>query len=215
MDIAILLFDGLTALDAIGPYEVLKSIPGSKILTVASEKGLKRTDGGLGICADYSFREVSKADILVVPGGLGTRVIMHDPSVQNWVRDIHDTTKWTTSVCTGALVLGAAGLLRERKATTHWTQLERLREFGAEPVSERVVFQGKVVTCAGVSAGIDMALRLVHKMGGDLAAQMVQLAMEYDPDPPFHAGSPDKAPPEVVEAVRQASRDREKAFTGN
>jgi transcriptional regulator GlxA family with amidase domain len=131
---------------------------------------------------------------------------MKDPSVIQWIRTAHETSLFTTAVCTGTLVLGAAGLLKGLKATTHWNYRERLTEFGADAVSERVVREGKIVTAAGVSAGIDMALRLVQWMAGDNAAQAIQLGIEYDPAPPFNSGSPEKAPPQIVEMVKRASR---------
>jgi transcriptional regulator GlxA family with amidase domain len=205
MRIAILIFDGLTALDAIGPYEVLSRFPASELTFVAKEAGAKRTDTGtLALTADASLEELTDPDLLLVPGGEGNRPLLEDDEVLDWVRTAHRSTAWTTSVCTGALVLGAAGILEGLRATTHWAFRERLREFGAEPVAERVVEQGKVITAAGVSAGIDMALHLAARDVGDEFAQAIQLGLEYDPRPPFDSGSPEKASPEMVEAVRQA-----------
>jgi transcriptional regulator GlxA family with amidase domain len=202
MQIAILIFDKLTALDAIGPYEVLRSVPGWEVKFVAPAKGEVRTDSGaLGLSADYSLDEVTEADIVLVPGGEGNRPLMKDETVLSWLRDIDRATKWTTSVCTGSLVLGAAGLLEGKRATCHWAFLEQLRAFGADPVGGRFVQDGKVVTAAGVSAGIDMALHLVGQEVGPEVAQAVQLGIEYDPQPPFDAGSPAKAPASIVEAV--------------
>jgi len=202
MQIAILIFDKLTALDAIGPYEVLRSVPGWEVKFVAPAKGVVRTDSGaLGLSADYSLDEVTSPDIVLVPGGEGNRPLMKDEAVLSWLRQVDQATKWTTSVCTGSLVLGAAGLLEGKRATCHWLFLDRLRELGADPVGGRFVEDGKFITAAGVSAGIDMALHLVGREAGPELAQAVQLGIEYDPQPPFDAGSPAKAPAPIVEAV--------------
>lgn len=206
MKAAILVFDGLTALDAIGPYEVLRSVPGWEVEFVAKTAGEVRTDSGfLGLSADKAIAEVSDPDIVLVPGGKGNRPLLEDEEVLSWLRRADEQTTWTTSVCTGSLVLGAAGLLDGRRATCHWLFLERLREYGADPVGGRYVEDGKVVTAAGVSAGIDMALHLVSREAGPELAQAVQLGIEYDPQPPFDAGSPDKAPASIVEAVTAVS----------
>ena len=205
MRIAILIFDRLTALDAVGPYEVLSRLPGAELSFVAKEPGPKRTDtGALALTADRSLDELPNPDLVLVPGGEGNRSLLDDDEVLGWLRGAHRGSTWTTSVCTGALVLGAAGILDGLRATTHWAFRERLREFGAKPVAERVVIEGKVITAAGVSAGIDMALHLAALEVGEEFAQAVQLGIEYDPAPPFDAGSPEKAPPEIVEAVRNA-----------
>ncbi len=210
MQVAILIFDKLTALDAIGPYEVLRSVPGWEVKFVGPEKGPVRTDSGaLGLNADYSLDEVTEADIVLVPGGEGNRPLLEDEAVLAWLRGIDEGTKWTTSVCTGSLVLGAAGLLEGRKATSHWLFLEQLRGFGADPVGGRFVEDGKVITAAGVSAGIDMALHLVGREVGPELAQAVQLGIEYDPQPPFDAGSPAKAPATVVEVVTAVGASEE------
>jgi transcriptional regulator GlxA family with amidase domain len=202
MQIAILIFDKLTALDAVGPYEVFRSVPGWEVKFVAPEKGEVRTDSGsLGLSADFSLGEVSLADIVLVPGGAGNRPLMTDETVLAWLRQIDEGSKWTTSVCTGSLVLGAAGLLEGKRSTGHWLYLEPLREFGADPVGGRIVEDGKTITAAGVSAGIDMALHLVGQEAGPEVAQAVQLGIEYDPQPPFDAGSPQKAPDQIVELV--------------
>lgn len=208
MKTAILVFDGLTALDAIGPYEVLRSVPGWEVEFVAKSAGEVRTDSGfLGLSADKAIAEVSDPDIVLVPGGKGNRPLLEDEEVLSWLRQVDEQTTWTSSVCTGSLVLGAAGLLDGRRATCHWLFLERLREYGADPVGGRYVEDGKTITAAGVSAGIDMALHLVGREVGPELAQAIQLGIEYDPQPPFDAGSPDKAPASIVEAVTAVSAD--------
>jgi putative intracellular protease/amidase len=200
MDVAILIFDKLTALDAIGPYEVLQRLPGAEVKFVAAERGPVRTEQGmLGVVADYTMDEVTSADVLLIPGGIGTRPLVEDEPTLEWVRALDATSEWTTSVCTGSLLLGAAGLLQGKKATTHWRVLELLSHFGATPVSERVVVQGKVITAAGVSSGIDMALDLAARIAGDDVARAIQLGIEYDPQPPFDSGSVAKASPKVME----------------
>lgn len=203
MRIAILAFEGITALDAIGPYEVLRSVPGWEVAFVGPTKGEVRADSGfLGLSADRSLSEETDPDVVLVPGGEGNRPLLGDEEVLGWLRSVDEGTKWTTSVCTGSLVLGAAGLLEGKRATCHWAFLEQLRAYGAEPVGGRWVEDGKVVTAAGVSAGIDMALHLVSREASPELAQAVQLGIEYDPQPPFDAGSPDKAPAEIVEMVK-------------
>ena len=203
MRIALLIFDGLTALDAIGPYEVLSRLPGAELDFVAPEAGVKRTDTGrLGLEATKAIEEVADPDVVLVPGGEGNRPLMSDDRVLDWLRTAHESTTWTTSVCTGSLVLGAAGILDGKRATSHWAYRDALREFGAEPVAERFVEDGKVITAAGVAAGIDMALHLSTLAAGPEVAQAIQLGIEYDPDPPHDTGSPEKAPPELVELIR-------------
>jgi transcriptional regulator GlxA family with amidase domain len=199
---SILIFDGITALDAIGPYEVLGRPPGWEVEFVGRARGEVRTDtGALGLSADRSLDEVVETDVVLVPGGKGNRPLLEDEEVLGWLRRLDEQSSWTTSVCTGSLVLGAAGLLEGRRATAHWLFLEKLREYGAEPVRERWVEDGKLLTAAGVSAGIDMALHLVGREAGPEVAQAVQLGIEYDPDPPFDAGSPEKAPAAIVEML--------------
>lgn len=206
MQIAILIFERLTALDAVGPHEVLSRLPDAEVRFVATEPGPKRTDtGALALTADASLDEVPDPDIVLVPGGAGNRPLLEDEAVLGWLREAHESTAWTTSVCTGSLVLGAAGILEGKRATSHWAFIEVLRAFGAEPVNERFVEDGKVLTAAGVSAGIDMALHLAARIAGEETAQTIQLAIEYDPAPPFDTGSPAKAPPEMVERVRELS----------
>jgi putative intracellular protease/amidase len=206
MEIAILIYDKLAALDAVGPYEVMRNVPGWDVRFVAKQKGEIRTeDGTLALVADYSLDQVASADLVLVPGGKGSRPLMHDEQLLQWLRDVDRTTKWTTSVCTGSLLLGAAGLLEGKRATSNWLVLDALRQFGADPVGGRFVEDGKVVTAAGVTAGIDMALHLVAREAGPEVAQAVQLGIEYDPDPPFDSGSPEKAAPEIVEIVRSVA----------
>jgi transcriptional regulator GlxA family with amidase domain len=206
MQIAILIFEKLTVLDAIGPYEVLRSVPDWEIRFVGPQAGAVRADSGaLGLQADYSIDDVTEPDVVLVPGGEGNRPLLDDERVLGWLRDVDRQTRWTTSVCTGSLVLGAAGLLKGKRATSHWLYVERLREFGAEPIHERVVEDGKVITAAGVASGIDMALHLVNRELGEEAAQAIQLAIEYDPQPPFDSGSPAKAPKAIVDAVTQVA----------
>jgi transcriptional regulator GlxA family with amidase domain len=203
MEIAILLYDRFTALDAVGPFQVLALLPGAKVKWVAAEARLVRSDSRLGMMADFALDDVTRPDVVMVPGGIDVRPVMKDERVLAWLRAVHATTTWTTSVCTGSLILGAAGILRGLKATTHWSALDALRDLGATPVSERVVRDGKVVTGAGVSAGIDMALRLAEEIAGPEVAQTIQLVIEYDPDPPHAGGSPAKAPAAVLERARR------------
>jgi putative intracellular protease/amidase len=207
MEIAILLYERFTALDAIGPYEVLSRLPGARARFVALEPGPVTTDNGmLTLVAEASLADVSRPDVVLVPGGPGEVAARAGGAALDWLRGVHETSTWTTSVCTGSLILAAAGLLEGRRATSYWLALEQLRELGAEPVSERVVFDGKLVTAAGVSAGIDMALALAATIAGEEVAQAIQLGIEYDPQPPFDAGSPAKAPAAIVEGLRARSR---------
>jgi transcriptional regulator GlxA family with amidase domain len=206
MEIALLLYDGLAALDAIGPYEVMRNVPGWTVHTVAKEAGEVRDERGtLGLVADRSLAEATAPDLVLVPGGAGNRPLLDDEELLEWLREVDRGSKWTTSVCTGSLLLGAAGLLQGKRATTNWVVLEALREYGAEPVGGRFVEDGKLITAAGVTAGIDMALHLVARELGPEVAQAVQLGIEYDPDPPFDSGSPEKAAPEIVELVRRVA----------
>ncbi len=203
MRIAFLIFDKLTALDAVGPYEVLSRIPGAEVSFVAKVAGPKRADtGALALTADLTLSELPDPEIVVVPGGEGNRPLLDDDEVLGWLRAAHQTSTWTTSVCTGSLVLGAAGILQGKRATSHWLYREALAAYGAEPVAERVVEDGKIVTAAGVASGLDMALTLAARIAGDDVAKAIQLGIEYDPEPPFDTGSPEKAPPELVELIR-------------
>ncbi|MGH9276688.1 MAG: DJ-1/PfpI family protein [Acidimicrobiales bacterium] len=204
MEVAILVFDGITALDAVGPYEVLGWLPSSDVRLVGVTPGPKRTaQGTLALTADYALDDVPMPDIVVVPGGPGEQALRTDALVVDWLRTAHATTRWTTSVCTGACTLAAAGLLDGVEATTHWASMEALASLGAVPVSERWVQRGRIVTAAGVSAGIDMALHLVALEAGADRAQLAQLILEYDPQPPFDSGSPAKAPPELLAFLQE------------
>jgi putative intracellular protease/amidase len=203
VQIAIPLYDRFTALDAVGPYDVLGRLPGADVAFVAVEPGPVRTEQGtLALTADKALSEVPHPDIVMVPGGFGTRGLFDDEAILGWLREAHEHSKWTTSVCTGSLLLAAAGILDGVEAATHWLARDELAALGAIPVPERVVQRGKIVTAAGVSSGIDMALHLVALEAGEMAAQAIQLGIEYDPQPPFDAGSPEKAPAEVVEFMR-------------
>ncbi len=203
MNIAIPIFDCITALDAIGPYEVLSRLPGATVHFISHESGPCRTENGmLALHADSALHELPHPDVIVVPGGFGTRALMTDDVMLGWLRTAHATSTWTTSVCTGSLLLAAAGILEGVQATTHWMTMEVLAQYGAVPTRKRVVQQGKVMTAAGVSAGIDMALTLAAEIAGEQYAQAIQLGIEYDPQPPFNSGSPQSAPPEIVAMVR-------------
>ncbi len=206
MLITIPLYDRFTALDAVGPYEVLSRLPGAEVVFVAEEAGPVRTDTrALTLVAERALADVDACDVVVVPGGPGTREMLEPQPLHEWLRAIDATTQWTTSVCTGALLLGAAGLLDGLEATTHWSAFDTLATLGARPTERRVVPQGKVVTAAGVSAGIDMALWLAAQIAGDEVAKAIQLGIEYDPQPPFDSGSVAKASPETKELVRLAT----------
>jgi putative intracellular protease/amidase len=203
MKIAILLYDRFTALDAVGPYEMLARLPGAEVVFTAARPGPVRTDlGSLALTADAALDEVPAADLLLVPGGPGMGGLMNDGHLLEWIRHVDATTTWTTSVCSGSLLLAAAGLLKGRRATSHWICLDQLRLFGAVPVAERAVFDGKYATAAGVSAGIDLALDLAGRIAGDDVARQIQLVNEYDPQPPYTAGSLRTAPAGLAEILR-------------
>jgi transcriptional regulator GlxA family with amidase domain len=202
MEIAIPLYDRFTALDAVGPYEVLWRLPGATVRWIGAEARPYATDRGLQLVAEATLDDVPAPDVIVVPGGTGVRAALADERLVAWIRAAGASATWTTSVCTGALLLGAAGLLDGLRATTHWAYLDDLARFGAEPTSERVVEQGRVITSAGVSSGIDMALTLAARIAGDDVAQAIQLRIEYDPEPPFDAGSTAKAPAHVRELAQ-------------
>ncbi len=211
MQIAIGLYDGFTALDFVGPYQVFSNRPGFEVVLCAAEAGPVHDDNDLiRLTVEHTFTDVPTPDVLLVPGGFVTRRLAAEGHpIVDWVRSAHPTTTWTTSVCTGALVLGAAGLLDGLDATTHWVAYEELAGYGARPTEQRVVERGKVVTAAGVSAGIDMALTLVDRIDGPDMAMALQLAIEYDPQPPHDAGAPSKAPAAIRELVEAVATARE------
>jgi putative intracellular protease/amidase len=207
MQIAIPIYDRFTALDAVGPYDVLSRLPDARVTFVADEPGEQRTDNGmLALVADAAYEDVPDPDVLVVPGGIGSRALLEDERILDWIRHAHQTSRFTTSVCTGSLLLAAAGLLDGREAATHWAARDLLERLGARPTGRRVVEEGKIITAAGVSSGIDMALLLAARIAGDEVAQLIQLYIEYDPEPPFDSGSLDKAPPEIVERALALAR---------
>jgi putative intracellular protease/amidase len=214
MKIAIPLFPRLTALDGIGPYEVLQRLPGATVHFVGESRGEVRTENGfLGLTVDATFDELPDPDVIVVPGGVGTRAFVGDgphPLVE-WVKAAHATTRYTTSVCTGSLVLAAAGLLDGLEAATHWGAYAALEKLGATPTGSRVVehLDRRIITAAGVSSGIDMALRLSELLVDDVAAKAMQLMVEYDPQPPFDAGSVDKAGEEVMARLLEYAADKD------
>ena len=212
MLVAIPLFPRFTALDGIGPYEVLQRIPSIDVVFVGHERGEVRSENGfLGIVRDATFEEVPTPDVVVFPGGVGTRPLMHDERVLDWVRAAHRTTTYTTSVCTGSLVLAAAGLLDGLTATTHWSTYPMLEEHGATPTGTRVVehLDRRIITAAGVSSGIDMALRLVELLVDDVAAKASQLMIEYDPQPPFDCGAVPKVDDVVMTRVIEYAQLRQ------
>jgi transcriptional regulator GlxA family with amidase domain len=206
------LFPRFTALDGIGPYEVLQRTPDIDVTFIGHERGEVRSENGfLGITRDATFEEVPRPDLIVFPGGVGTRPLAEDERVLEWVRTAHETTRFTTSVCTGSIVLGAAGLLDGLEAATHWSTYDELARTGAEPSSRRVVehLDRRIITAAGVSSGIDMALRLMELLFDRTAAEACQLMIEYDPQPHIDAGALDKVGPEVVERVVQFASSRQ------
>jgi transcriptional regulator GlxA family with amidase domain len=209
--IAIPLFPQFTALDGIGPYEVLQRIPEYTVTFVGHERGVVRSDNGfLGIEVDATFEELARPDVIVFPGGIGTRSLLDDERVLDWVRQAHETTTFTTSVCTGSLVLAAAGLLDGLDATTHWGARDILAKYGVTVSEARVVehLDRRIITAAGVSSGIDMALRLVELLVDRTAAEAMQLMIEYDPQPPFDAGAVDKVDDAVIERVGEYASAR-------
>jgi transcriptional regulator GlxA family with amidase domain len=214
VQVVIPLFPDFTALDGIGPFEVLQRIPSLDITFIGHRRGEIRSDnGGLGIVVDGTFEEFPEPDVIVFPGGVGTRRLEHDEEVLIWIRQAHATTRWTTSVCTGSLVLGAAGLLRGLSATTHWACYPELQAHGAVATAQRVVehLDERIITAAGVSSGIDMALRLVELLVDRAAAEAAQLMIEYDPQPPFTSGSPAASTPEIMSRVKEYAQFRERA----
>lgn len=213
MHITFLFYDGMTALDAIGPHEILSRLPNAVVHRVALKAGPIQTCSGLMLNAEETLSDVTQTDVLLIPGAGNATALRQYPDILSWVAKIHETTTWTTSVCTGSLVLGAAGLLRDLPATTHWAVMDRLALFQAKPTHKRIVESGKIITAAGVSAGIDMALYLAAKIAGQNVAETLQLGLEYDPEPPFDSGSPNKAKPETVKALRELFITRFEALT--
>ncbi|MEL7155075.1 MAG: DJ-1/PfpI family protein [Actinomycetota bacterium] len=214
LTIAIPLFDRLTALDAIGPYEVLQRLPGATVVFVGEQAGEYRTENGfLGLSADAGYDEVDRPDVIVVPGGAGTRPVIADADhpLLAWVDRVHPTTRFTTSVCTGSLVLAKAGLLDGKTAATHWSAYSTLEKLGAVATDQRVVehLTDRLITAAGVSSGIDMALRLAELLVDADAARAMQLMVEYDPQPPFDAGSLEKAGDAVLARAATYAADKD------
>ena len=216
MQIAIGLYPGLTLLDAIGPYQVLSQVPGNELIVCAERTGRLTDDNDLiHLDIEHTFADVPRPDLLLVPGGFITRKLARDRDpIVEWIAAAHPHTTYTTSVCTGALLLGAAGILDGLDATTHWSAYDELATYGARPIEQRVVQQGKVWTAAGVSAGIDLALTLLAEIYGPEMSQAVQLGIEYDPQPPFDSGSPSKAPADVLALVRAVSAQKEAEILG-
>ena len=204
MQIAIGLFPGLTSLDAVGPYQVFSYLPGADVVVCAARPGIVADEHGLlRFEVAATFDDVPAPAVLVIPGGQIThRMVRDGDPIIEWIRAVHPHTTYTTSVCTGALLLGAAGVLDGRRATTHWAYYDALGSHGATPTEDRVVDEGKILTAAGVSAGIDLALTLVARLAGQETAQAIQLGIEYDPQPPFDAGAPSKAPADIRDLVR-------------
>ena len=205
MNIVFTLYEGMTALDLVGPYQVFAVAQGEalQVTLAASSAGPKRTDSGMVIHAEKALADVQNADVIVVPGTGQPQSPLSDRVLLDWLASASPRARLTCSVCTGSLILGAAGLLRGKRATSHWAAIDMLREFGAEPVRERVVTDGKFVTAAGVSAGIDMGLTVLAKLADEKLARMVQLGIEYDPQPPFDSGSPQAAGPEIVKLATE------------
>jgi len=216
MEIAILLFDGITALDAVGPYEVLSRLPGAQVRFVAPAVGPQQCDtGAVLLTTEHVLADVTSPDIVVIPGGPGTRHLVTDAELLDWIRTVHQTSTWTTSVCTGALLLGAAGILAGQPATTHWRAMDELAAYGARATTARVVEAGKIITAAGVSAGIDMALVLAHRVAGEQVAQAIQLIIEYDPQPPFDTGTPEQAPAAVTSLAQELLQTSHRSRDGS
>jgi cyclohexyl-isocyanide hydratase len=205
--IGMVLFEGVTQLDLTGPYEVFARMPRTRVWLVASSLAPVRTEWGMRIIPDATFDTAPPLDLLCVPGGWGINAVLDDETLRGFLRSRAPHARYITSVCSGALLLGAAGLLRGYRATTHWLSLDLLSSFGAEPVAERVVRDRNRITGGGVTAGIDFALFVAGELFGDSIAQAIQLAIEYDPAPPYSSGSPQDAPAEVVRQVRLASAD--------
>jgi transcriptional regulator GlxA family with amidase domain len=209
MKIVFLFYHHMTALDLIGPHEILFRLPGAEVYRVAKNAGPIETESDhLQMIAEYSLSDISQADVLLVPGAGNGTTLKNEPEILNWINAIHQTTLWTTSVCTGSLILGASGILSGLKATSHWAVLDRLSKYGAKPTTQRIVEDGKVITAAGVSAGIDMALYLAARLTERQIAEGLQLGIEYDPEPPFNSGSPHKAAPQLVASLRKRLQEK-------
>jgi transcriptional regulator GlxA family with amidase domain len=202
--VGLVLYPRFTALDIVGPFQTLVDVPGLNVFFVAAQKGpVVDHTGKLTLEATHSFAEIDSLDVLVVPGGMADRDIDTNNDVVQFIKKIHPTTTWTTSVCTGSIFLAHAGVLNGLTATTHWASYDRLQSLGAIPSEQRVVTEGKIITAAGVSSGIDMGLVLVAAMEGDDMAKLIQLAIEYDPQPPFDSGAPSKVSPEFKQFALQ------------
>jgi transcriptional regulator GlxA family with amidase domain len=205
MNIVALLFERFTALDVIGPYEVLSRFPNANFQLTGKEKKEYQDSYGLSLRAEKAIGNIEKADLLFIPGGYGIDDILNDKEIIEWIQHMHRLSQWTISVCSGSLLLAAAGVLNDKKCTTHWRRMNQLRQYNVLVQDERYVHDGKIITSAGVSAGIDMALYLVSKMADDKVAKMIQLAIEYDPHPPFDYGSPHKADSELLKSYSEMS----------
>lgn len=203
MKIVIYIYNGITMLDAIGPYEVLRNINDAKVLLVAERKGIIKADSGfIHLEANYDIKEIKSADILIIPGSTISFIReMKNTKVLQWIKEIHRTTIWTTSVCSGSLILASTGLLKGLKATSHWKSLNLLKDFGAIPTRERFVVQEKIITAAGVSSGIDMALYLCDKIVGEKETRAIQLIIEYDPNPIYYSANYLTADKEIIKAA--------------
>jgi transcriptional regulator GlxA family with amidase domain len=202
MDAVFVLYDQMTALDLVGPYEALASHPQVTPHFAAVRAGKVSCDNGLTLHADVTLDELPRPELIIVPGSSHWRTALDNDALITWLAAVHTTATWTTSVCTGSTLLAKAGIITGRLATTHWAARDALASLGAIVSEERIVIDGDVVTSAGVSAGIDMALTLAAILWGEPMARAIQLGLEYDPQPPFNGGSPDKESPEVVASVR-------------
>lgn len=206
MEIGFLVFPRHTPLDLVGPWEVLSRMPDAQLHLIWTRPGPVQAYGKMEISATVAFEDVPRLDILVVPGGPGQLALMKHASLLEFIRKQAESATWVCSVCTGALLLAQAGVLKGRKATTHWLARDALKSLGVKVVEARYVIDGKFATSAGVSAGIDLALEIVKRVAGEEVAKSIQLAIEYDPDPPFDAGSPSKAPAAIVARLRRGAR---------
>ena len=202
MKIVFLFYDGMTALDAVGPYEILSRLPDAITYSAAIKSGEISTDSHLKLIANSHFSSISEADILIIPGAGNATTLQHIPEVLEWIKYLHTKTSYTTSVCTGSLILGASGILKDKQATTHWAAHDRLSQWGAIPVEKRIVEDGKIITAAGVSAGIDMALLLASKVAGNTTAKALQIGIEYMPEPPFDMNTLVESEPELIQHLR-------------